>query len=191
MRLAILDNGHRFRTKGLFAVIRAVSRLPVPDAVKTNRYRPDFYGMPMGVLTQKAMRGPAAWSVGDREMMGACVSQINECHVCTKTHAGVAALAYYDERRGRPCRSRDRAARRAAQRHHSLAAQADARTHGGCRRHTGGSGVRCVARADRGRAGGRLRFQDSRSPLAHLRVGRGGAKSVRGGAKFLLARGYR
>jgi uncharacterized peroxidase-related enzyme len=97
MRLAILDNAHRFRTKGLFAVIRAISRLPVPDAVKTNRYRPDFYGMPMGVLTQKAMRGPSAWAVGDREMMGACVSQINECHVCTKTHAGVAALAYQDE----------------------------------------------------------------------------------------------
>jgi uncharacterized peroxidase-related enzyme len=97
MRLAILDNAHRFRTKGLFAVIRAISRLAVPDAVKTNRYRPDFYGMPMGVLTQKAMRGPSAWAVGDREMMGACVSQINECHVCTKTHAGVAALAYQDE----------------------------------------------------------------------------------------------
>ena len=97
MRLAILDNGHRFRTKCLFAVIRAMSRLPVPDAVKTNRYRPEFYGMPMGVLTQKAMRGPSAWSVGDRELMGACVFQINECQVCMKTHAGVAALAYHDE----------------------------------------------------------------------------------------------
>ena len=58
MRLAILDSGHGFRMKVLFAVIRAVSRLPVPDAVKTNRYRPDFYGMPMRVLTQEAMRGP-------------------------------------------------------------------------------------------------------------------------------------
>ena len=94
MRLAILDKGHRVRTKGLFAVIRAISRLPAPDAVKTNRYRPDFYGMPMGVLTQKAMRGPFAWSVGDREMMGACVSQINECQVCTKTHGGVLAVAF-------------------------------------------------------------------------------------------------
>jgi uncharacterized peroxidase-related enzyme len=97
MRLAILDSGHRFRTKVLFAIIRAMSRLPVPDAVKTNRYRPDFYGMPMRVLTQKAMRGPSGWSVGDRELMGACVSQMNECQVCTKTHAGVAALAYRDE----------------------------------------------------------------------------------------------
>jgi uncharacterized peroxidase-related enzyme len=97
MRLEILDSGHGFRTKVLFAIIRAISRLPVPDAVKSNRYRPDFYGMPMRVLTQNEMRGPSAWSVGDRELMGACVSQINECQVCTKTHAGVAALAYQDE----------------------------------------------------------------------------------------------
>ena len=97
MRLAILDNGHRFSAKVLFAIMRTISRLPVPDAVKLNRYRPDFYGMPMRVLTQKAMRGPSAWSVGDRELMGACISQMNECQVCTKTHAGVAALAYRDE----------------------------------------------------------------------------------------------
>jgi uncharacterized peroxidase-related enzyme len=97
MRLAILDNGHGLRMKVLFAIIRMVSRLPVPDAIKTNRYRPDFYGMPMGVVTQEAMRGPSTWSVGDRELMGACVSQTNECEVCTKTHAGVAALAYQDE----------------------------------------------------------------------------------------------
>lgn len=97
MRLTILDNGHTFRMKVLFACMRAVSRLPVPDAVKLNRYRPDFYGLPMRVLTQVAMRGPSAWSVGDRELMGACVSQMNGCDVCTKTHAGVAALAYRDE----------------------------------------------------------------------------------------------
>jgi len=97
MRLAILDNGHRFRTKVLFGIIRAMSSLPVPDAVKLNRYRPDFYGLPMRVVAQKAMRGPSAWSVGDRELMGACVSQVNECNVCTKTHAGVAALAYLDD----------------------------------------------------------------------------------------------
>jgi uncharacterized peroxidase-related enzyme len=96
MRLTILDSGHTVPMKGLFAVMRAASRLPVPDAVKLNRYRPDFYGTPMGVLTQEAMRGASAWSVGDRELMGACVSQINRCEVCMKTHAGVAALAYRD-----------------------------------------------------------------------------------------------
>src|SRR5262245_18934494 len=97
MRVTILDNGHCFWTKVLFAFIRAVSRLPVPDAVKLNRYRPDFYGAPMGVVAQEAMRGPSARSVGDRELMGASVSKMNECECCTKTHAGVAALAYQDE----------------------------------------------------------------------------------------------
>jgi hypothetical protein len=54
MRLAILDSGHTFQMKVLFAFIRAVSRLPVPDAIKLNRYRPDFYGMPMRVITHEA-----------------------------------------------------------------------------------------------------------------------------------------
>ena len=97
MRLAILDSGHSFWTKVLFAFIRTVSRLPVPDAVKVNRYRSDFYGTPMGVIAQEAMRGPSAWSVADRELMGASVSKMNECECCTKTHASVAALAYQDE----------------------------------------------------------------------------------------------
>jgi AhpD family alkylhydroperoxidase len=97
MRLTILDSGHSFSTKLLFAFIRIVSRLPVPDAIKLNRYRPDFYGTPMRVIAHEAMRGPSRWSVGDRELMGASVSQMNECECCTKTHAAVAALAYQDE----------------------------------------------------------------------------------------------
>jgi alkylhydroperoxidase family enzyme len=97
MRLAILDSGHGFWTKVLFAFIRVLSRLPVPDAVKVSRYRLDFYGMPMSVLAHEAMRGRSTWSVGDRELMGASVSTMNECECCTKTHATVAALAYQDE----------------------------------------------------------------------------------------------
>ena len=42
MRLTILDNSHGFWTKVLFASFRAVSRLPVPYAVKLNRYRPEY-----------------------------------------------------------------------------------------------------------------------------------------------------
>jgi uncharacterized peroxidase-related enzyme len=97
MRLAILDSGHSFGIKVLFAFIRIVSRLPVADAVKLFRYRPDFYGTRWGEVAQEAMRGPSAWSVGDRELIGAFVSKMNECECCTKTHATVAALAYQDE----------------------------------------------------------------------------------------------
>ena len=79
MRLAILDSGHGFGTKALFALIRAVSRQPVLDVIKLVKYRADFYGGPMQAVTHEAMRGPSAWSVGDRELMAAFVSKINAC----------------------------------------------------------------------------------------------------------------
>jgi hypothetical protein len=79
MRLAILDRGHGFGTKALFALIRVVSRQAVLDVIKLVKYRGDFYGMTMQVVTQEAMRGPSAWSVGDRELMAAFVSKLNEC----------------------------------------------------------------------------------------------------------------
>lgn len=79
MRLAVLDHGHTFGTKVLFAFIRTVSRLPVPDVVKTLKYRSDFFGGPMGAVFQEAMRGASEWSVGDRELMAAFVSKMNEC----------------------------------------------------------------------------------------------------------------
>jgi len=79
MRLTILDSGHGIDKKALFAFIRAVSRQPVLDVIKLVSYRPDFYGEPMKRVTHEAMRGLSAWSVGDRELMAAFVSQINEC----------------------------------------------------------------------------------------------------------------
>src|SRR5262245_25832605 len=97
MRLAILDSGHGFGTKVLFALIRAVSRQPVPDAVKLVMYRPEFFGTHIKALTHEAMRGPSAWSVGDRELMAALVSKVNQCEFCIKAHGAVAEKAYHDE----------------------------------------------------------------------------------------------
>lgn len=79
MRLAILNNGQRFGAKALFALMRVMSGHPAPDVVKLNYYRPDFYGTPMSALVHEAMRGPSGWSVGDRELMAAFVSKMNEC----------------------------------------------------------------------------------------------------------------
>ena len=99
MRLAILDSGHRFGTKILFALIRAGSRQPIAGPVKLIMYRPDFFGAYMKSLTHEAMRGPSAWSVGDRELMAAFVSKLNECEYCVRAHAAVAARAYEDAER--------------------------------------------------------------------------------------------
>ena len=93
MRLAILDRGHGFGMKALFALIRAFSRQPVLDMVKQVKYRPDFYGKAMQKVTHEAMRGPSAWSVGDRELMAAYVSKMNECEFCVKAHTAVAVSA--------------------------------------------------------------------------------------------------
>jgi uncharacterized peroxidase-related enzyme len=97
MRLAILDTGHGFWTKVLFACIRAVSRQPTPEALKLIAYRPEFYGGHMKNLTHEAMRGPSAWSVGDRELMAALVSTANESQYCIKAHTAVSARAYQDD----------------------------------------------------------------------------------------------
>ena len=79
MRLASLDHGHTFKTKAMFAMIRVLSRHPVPDVVKTLTYRPEFFGKSMGAVFQEVMRGPSEWSIGDRELMAAYVSKTNEC----------------------------------------------------------------------------------------------------------------
>src|SRR5262249_15517050 len=96
MRLAVLDSGHSFGTKALFALIRAVSRQPVLDVIKLVKYRADFYGHPMQGVTHEAMCGPSAWSVGDRELMAALVAKTNGCYWCTAAHSAVAEKAFRD-----------------------------------------------------------------------------------------------
>ena len=73
----ILDHGHGLGTKALLGMIRLMSRQPVVDAVKLAFYRREFYGA--GPLTQEAMRGPSAWTVGERELFAAYVAKKNEC----------------------------------------------------------------------------------------------------------------
>jgi len=69
---------------------------PVPDAARLTFYRPDFYGARAKELTHEAMRGPSAWSVGDRELMAAYVSKINESPFCTGAHTATTSQAYQD-----------------------------------------------------------------------------------------------
>ena len=96
MRLEVLNRGYGPGAKLLFAVIRLVSRQPVPDAARLAFYRPDFYGARAKQFTHEAMRGPSTWSVGDRELMAAYVSQANECAFCVGAHTATARQAYQD-----------------------------------------------------------------------------------------------
>jgi uncharacterized peroxidase-related enzyme len=96
MRLEVLNRGYSPGTKLLFALIRLFSRHPVPDAAKLVFYRPEYYGTWAKEFTQEAMRGPSAWSVGDRELMAAFVSQANDSAFCLRAHSATAKQAYQD-----------------------------------------------------------------------------------------------
>jgi uncharacterized peroxidase-related enzyme len=99
LRLRILDSGHGFGAKALFALIRTASRQPVLDVIKLVKYRADFYGKPMSRVTQEAMRGSSSWSVADRELMAAFVAKTNQCEFCSKAHSAVAQRAYGSEKK--------------------------------------------------------------------------------------------
>jgi AhpD family alkylhydroperoxidase len=96
MRLDILNRGYGPGTKLLFALIRLMSGHPVPDAAKLVFYRPDFYGARAKEFTHEAMRGPSAWTVGDRELMAAYVSKVNDSAFCIGAHTATASQAYRD-----------------------------------------------------------------------------------------------
>jgi alkylhydroperoxidase family enzyme len=79
MRLEKLDRGHRFPQKAQLAVMRLLMRGDAPDVVKTLLYRPELAGKRFNALTHAVMRGPSEWSVGERELMAAFVSKLNQC----------------------------------------------------------------------------------------------------------------
>jgi AhpD family alkylhydroperoxidase len=193
MRLSILDTGHSFGTKTLFAIIRAFSGHPVLDVIKLVKYRPEFYGSPMSPVTQEAMRGPSAWSVGDRELMAAVVARSNGCEWCTQAHSAVARGAYRDDTKvsavladaenapvAEPLKSTLRMLRKLT-RERSLSAD----------------DMRAVlaAGASRGQVEDALAVFFAFSVIGRLADAFGfidpGPKAFEAGAKYLLARGYR
>jgi len=93
MRLDVLEHGYPLTTKLLFAAIRLFSGHPVPDAARLVFYRPEFYGNRSKEFTHEVMRGPSAWSVGDRELMAAYVSEVNGSQFCVGAHTATARQA--------------------------------------------------------------------------------------------------
>jgi alkylhydroperoxidase family enzyme len=194
MRLRILDSGHSLGTKLLFAMIRTASRQPVLDVIKLVKYRPDFYGRPMGEVTHEAMRGPSTWSVGDRELMAAFVAKTNQCEFCTKAHAAVAQGAYQRDgkRISEPLSDIDTAATEEPLRATLLMLGKLTREHA-----VDADDMRAVlaAGASRQQIEDALAVCFSFNVVGRLADAFGffvpGPKAFESGAKYLLARGYR
>lgn len=79
MRVASVANGRGLGTKLKFAMIRVRSGAPTLDVVKTLAFRPAFFGDPFNQLIDEVMRGPSEWTVGERELFAAFVSDRNRC----------------------------------------------------------------------------------------------------------------
>ena len=79
MRLQAVARGRGIGAKAKFAMIRLVSGAPTLDIVKTLSFRPAFFGTPFNELAQEVMRGPSEWTVGERELFAAFVSERNRC----------------------------------------------------------------------------------------------------------------
>lgn len=91
MRLPEVERGDSFGNRLLIRFISAVSGMRLPDAARVAFYHKNFFSAPLGAWTQAAMRGPSAWSVGERELMAAMVAKWNSCAFCVGAHGAVAA----------------------------------------------------------------------------------------------------
>jgi uncharacterized peroxidase-related enzyme len=91
MRLSEVERGDGVVNRLLIRIISMALGMRLPDAARVAFYHKDFFGRPMGAWTQAAMRGPSAWSVGERELMAAMIAKWNSCSFCVGAHRAVAA----------------------------------------------------------------------------------------------------
>lgn len=80
IRLQKVAHGHGLRERFVLGLMRVLGGgRPAPDVVRTLLYRRDFWGDRYNSLLQPVMRGPSPWSVGERELFAAFVSNLNRC----------------------------------------------------------------------------------------------------------------
>ena len=96
MRLDVVSNGHRLAQRALLGVM-SVGPGSVADVVRALAYRPELWGGPFAVVAQDVMRGESEWSVGERELFAAFVSDRNQCQFCALGHEATAGHALGDE----------------------------------------------------------------------------------------------
>jgi uncharacterized peroxidase-related enzyme len=76
----------------LFAAKMAVGER-APDVLRVIVYRPEFFGRAFVQYTDALLRRPSEFTVGERELFAAFVSQANDCKFCLGAHCAIAERA--------------------------------------------------------------------------------------------------
>jgi len=92
MRLASYETGRRPAQRAMLAFTGLLGS-PINDVGKVSMRRAEFFGRPFMALAQLALRSRSGWSVGEREVFAAVVSQANSCAFCVRTHGAIAGSA--------------------------------------------------------------------------------------------------
>ena len=79
MRLAAIRRGSRWPNRLFLRLLGGMAKIDPPDVVRTMNYRSGFFGGPYSAVLQSVMRGPSAWTVGERELLAAYTSYLNLC----------------------------------------------------------------------------------------------------------------
>ena len=80
MRLGVLQDGHTGAAREALDTLRkSLASGIVPGSRATILYRPDFFGKPFADWLHPLMRGESEWTIGERELMAAFVSKLNQC----------------------------------------------------------------------------------------------------------------
>jgi hypothetical protein len=80
VRLSILESGHDGAAHEALQELRlSLGSDVLPGSRATILYRPEFFGKRFADWLHPLMRGPSDWTVGERELMAAFVSKLNQC----------------------------------------------------------------------------------------------------------------
>jgi uncharacterized peroxidase-related enzyme len=92
MRLQAVERGHRLKERMILGIVRRTMG-EATDVQRVLFHRPEFLGRPLGAITHHAMRLPGDWSIAERELFAAYLSNQNRCQFCVVCHGEYASQA--------------------------------------------------------------------------------------------------
>jgi hypothetical protein len=80
MRLKKVEHGQSWLRRLLWKLLPLLGRPGPFDMGRLVGYRTTYFGRPFGKLFSDVLSQPTAWSLGERALLAAFVSQQNRCH---------------------------------------------------------------------------------------------------------------